>query len=87
MILRASLLLGLGALISTGCESRGFVPDCPPMPITDQGPNSPEMVTWRSEAVAKGCATAAGSSSSADDAGAGAAGGSGGEAGQAGSGN
>jgi len=47
------------ACLALGCESPGYTPDCPPMPITNDGPNSAEIVAWRAEAVPKGCATAA----------------------------
>lgn len=44
-----------GALL--GCESEGFTPDCPPMPVVGGGPNAPALVEWRKEAAAKKCVT------------------------------
>ena len=74
-------LLSLFLVVAWGCESTGVTPDCPPMPIVSGGPNAPEIVEWREEAVALGCATAAGDS----DQGGSAGGASEGTAGSAGS--
>ncbi|HSC89964.1 MAG TPA: hypothetical protein VLC09_21985 [Polyangiaceae bacterium] len=65
-------LFALGAA-AWACESQGYTPDCPPMPITSAGVDDPALVAWRQEAVEKGCATAAGS----DEAGEAGAGGGG----------